>query len=131
MNKQDQEKEFCNRHHINILDTNKRRIRARLMPRYFGDPTDYNVVETSPITESESIYVVEIPESEFRNLIDFEAQVFNNMKINGHYNLFELLLQQKEEEKFLRENYPAVQKAYEQYSLMLKLAGSGGSNAGH
>jgi hypothetical protein len=34
-------------------------------------------------------------------------------------------MEQKEEEQRLRNKYPAVRKAYEQYSLMLKLAESG------
>ena len=51
--------------------------------------------------------------------------MFNNIKETGHYRMFEMLMQQKEEEKYLREKYPAVKKAYEQYSLILKLAESG------
>jgi hypothetical protein len=34
-------------------------------------------------------------------------------------------MEQKEEERYLKDKYPAVKKAYEQYSLMLKLAQSG------
>ena len=33
--------------------------------------------------------------------------------------------EQKEEEKFLKEKYPAVKKAFEHYSLILKMAKSG------
>jgi hypothetical protein len=44
------------------------------------------------------------------------------MKHHGHYSLFEVLMQQKEEEQYLRKKYPAVQKAYEQYSMLLKMA---------
>ena len=53
------------------------------------------------------------------------AQVFNNMKKQGHYHMFEMLMEQKEREKYLRDKYPAVNNAYKQYSLMLKLAESG------
>jgi hypothetical protein len=34
-------------------------------------------------------------------------------------------MKQKEEERYLRDKYPAVKKAYEQYSLMLNMAKSG------
>jgi hypothetical protein len=34
-------------------------------------------------------------------------------------------MEQKEREKYLKEKYPAVKKAYEQYSLMLKMAEAG------
>ena len=47
------------------------------------------------------------------------------MKKQGHYHMFEMLMEQKEQEAHLRDKYPAVKKAYEQYSLMLKLAESG------
>jgi hypothetical protein len=68
---------------------------------------------------------VEIAESEFTRIAEFENQVFNNMKDNGHYRLFETLMDQKRQEAYLRDKYPAVKKAHEQYSLMLKLAESG------
>jgi uncharacterized protein YktA (UPF0223 family) len=46
------------------------------------------------------------------------------MRDQGHYRMFETLMEQKEEEKHLRNKYPAVKKAYEHYSLILKLAES-------
>jgi hypothetical protein len=39
--------------------------------------------------------------------------------------MFEILMAQKEQERYLRDKYPAVKKAYEHYSLMLKIAESG------
>jgi hypothetical protein len=39
--------------------------------------------------------------------------------------MFEHMTQLKEREKYLKNKYPAVKKAYEHYSLMLKLAESG------
>jgi hypothetical protein len=77
------------------------------------------------VTDTEPLYTVEIAESELQRIAEFEAQVFNNMKRYGHHNLFEILMEQKENEKLLRDRYPAVKKAYEHYSLMLKLANSG------
>jgi len=75
--------------------------------------------------ETVKLYTVEIAENELERIADFEAEVFNNMKDLGHYNMFEHLMDQKEQEKHLRNKYPAVKKAYEHYSLMLKLAESG------
>jgi hypothetical protein len=77
------------------------------------------------VIDTEPLYTMEIAESELERIADFELEVFNNMKKTGHYNMFHILLQQKEHEKYLKEQYPAVQKAYEHYSLMLKLAESG------
>ena len=86
---------------------------------------DYNLVHEDIIADSEPLYTVEIAQSELERIADFEAQVFNNMKKQGHYHMFEMLMEQKERERYLCNRYPAVNKAYEQYSLMLKLAESG------
>ena len=75
--------------------------------------------------DSEPLYTIEIAESELERIANFESEVFNNMKKQGHYKMFETLMEQKQEEKHLRDKYPAVRKAYEHYSLMLKLAESG------
>ena len=120
-------KEFCQNHRINIRDTNKRAHKYHKVDvRYFNDPMDYNRVYPHVLEfESEPLYTVEIAESELERIADFESEVFNNMKQQGHYRMFETLMEQKEEEQRLRNKYPAVRKAYEQYSLMLKLAESG------
>ena len=119
-------KQFCQHHGINVLDTNKRASRYhKVNVKYFEDPMDFNRVYENVIVDSEPLYTVEIAESELERIADFESEVFNNMKKQGHYRMFEVLMEQKEEEKYLKEKYPAVRKAYEQYSLMLKLAQSG------
>jgi hypothetical protein len=86
---------------------------------------DFNRVYEDVVYDSEPLYTVEIAESELERIADFESEVFNNMKKQGHYRMFETLMEQKERERALRDKYPAVKKAYEQYSLMLKLAESG------
>ena len=94
--------------------------------QYFRDPMDFNKVSLVDIVnDTEPLYTVEIAQSELERIADFEAQVFNNMKKQGHYHMFEMLMEQKEQEKYLTNKYPAVKKAYEHYSLMLKLAESG------
>lgn len=119
-------KQFCQQHHINVLNTNKRAHRYhKVNLNYFKDPMDFNRIYQDVVYDSEPLYTVEIAESELERIADFESEVFNNMKQSGHYRLFEVLMEQKEREQFLRDKYPAVKKAYEQYSLMLKLAESG------
>ncbi len=120
-------KQFCEQHQIRVLDTNKRAHRYhKVNINYFRDPMDFNKVSPVDfITDSEPLYTVEIAESELERIADFEAQVFNNMKKQGHHKMFEMLMEQKEQEKYLTNKYPAVKKAYEHYSLMLKLAESG------
>ena len=119
-------KQFCQHHGINVLDTNKRASRYhKVNVKYFEDPMDFNRIYEDIIVDSEPLYTVEIAQSELERIADFESEVFNNMKKQGHYRMFEVLMEQKEEEKYLKDKYPAVKKAYEQYSLMLKLAQSG------
>lgn len=122
----DTTKKFAQAHGINVLNTNKRASRYhKVNINYFRDPMDFNRVYEDIVMDSEPLYTVEIAESELERIANFEAEVFNNMKKQGHYQMFEMLMEQKEKEKYLRDKYPAVKKAYEQYSLMLKLAESG------
>jgi hypothetical protein len=119
-------KQFCQQHRINVRDTNKRAHRySKININYFRDPMDFNRVYEDVVVDSEPLYTVEIAESELARIADFESEVFNNMKKQGHYRMFETLMEQKERERALRDRYPAVKKAYEHYSLMLKLAESG------
>ena len=119
-------KEFCQHHRINLLNANKRAHRYhKVNINYFRDPSDFNMINQDVVYDSEPLYTVEIAESELERIAEFEQQVFNNAKKTGHYNMFQAVMEQKEQEKYLREKYPAVKKAYEHYSLMLKLAESG------
>lgn len=119
-------KQFCDQHQIRVLDTNKRAHRYhKVNINFFKDPMDFNRVYEDIVIDSEPLYTVEIAESELERIADFEHQVFNNMKKQGHYQMFEMLMEQKEQEKYLKNKYPAVKKAYEHYSLILKLAESG------
>ena len=124
----DKAKQFIQDHRINVLDDNKRAHReTRMNAKFFQFPNDYNMITATQAMQydTERLYTIEISESELTRIAEFEAQVFNNMKERGHYNMFEDLMDQKEQEKMLRNKYPAVKKAYEHYSLILKLAESG------
>lgn len=120
--------EWCSAHSVRVVDTNKRAyVHAPINVRYFTDQNDYNniILGDNVRFETQPLYTVEIAESELQKVAEFESQVFNNMRTKGHYGLFEHLMEQKERERYLRDKYPAVKKAYEQYSLILKLAESG------
>lgn len=124
--KSDTLRDFCYHHNVKIIDRNKKIYRYNLpVSSYFLDQKDYNVVHQELINQDEPLFTVEIPERELQKIADFESQVFNHMKEKGHYDMFSFIMEQKEQEKIYREKYPAVKKAYEQYSLMLKLAQSG------
>jgi hypothetical protein len=75
--------------------------------------------------ETVKLLTVEITETELERIADFEAEVYNNLHERGHYRMFEHMTDLKEREQYLKNKYPAVKKAYEHYSLILKLAESG------
>lgn len=131
MNPSKEARDFLSRHNVRVLDTNKRAVKSYgVNVNYFTSPYDYNKIEKTLVGyETEPLYTVEISESELERVAKFEDQVFNNMAQKGHFNLFETLMEQKEKEQFLKEKYPAVKKAYEQYSLMLKMAETGEMNS--
>ena len=126
MNDKETLRQFCHKHSIKILDTNKRASRYhKINLQYFTNSNDYNWIKEELVRDTEPLYTIEIAESDLDRIATFESQVFNNLKQNGHFNMFEMLMKQKEHEKYFKEKYPAVRKAYEQYSLMLKMAESG------
>jgi hypothetical protein len=120
-------KKFVYDHGIRVVDSNKRAYKhTRQHTQLFAFADSYDKFVTDHLTfDTETLYTVEISESEFNRIAEFESQVFNNLRESGHYRLFETVMEQKEQEKYLRDNYPAVKKAFEHYSLMLKLAQSG------
>lgn len=122
-------RKFCEKHSVRVLDTNKRAHRmTKINYAMFQHSNDLNIIETMRpelAYDTEPLYTIEIAESELERIVQFEKQVFNNLQEHGHYNLFETLMQQKQEERDLINSYPAVKKAYEHYSLLLNLAKSG------
>lgn len=121
-------KKFLNDHGIRVLDDSKRAYKNnKFNTTLFQFPDDYNkfIKDEFVRYDTEKLYTVEIAESELERLARFEAEVYNHMQERGHFGIFEAIMYQKEQEQYLKEKYPAVKKAYEQYSLLLKLAKSG------
>lgn len=118
--------EFLKKHGIKIIDDQKRAYKFnKINTQYFRSETDYNEIIRQPAFDTEILYTVEIAESELNKIAKFEMEVMNHLQERDHYNLFEELMEQKQKEQYFRNQYPAVKKAYENYSLMLKLAESG------
>ena len=127
--------EWMKKHNIKIIDNNKRWARARpISYDFFVDPNDMDIANAKSVHfDTEPLLTIEIPKSELEGIMEFEEQVFNNMKTYGshHYHLFNTMMEQKQTERYLRENNAAVKKAYEHYSLMLALANGGRWDAGY
>ena len=115
--------DFCRNYEVNVLNDTKRRARYR-MPKFFQYPEDAAIIESSVDYETERVYTVEIPEGRFRALVEMERRFFKWQRHSpGEIDMFQTLMDKEREEAYYRKTSPAVQKAWEQYSIMLNLAG--------
>jgi hypothetical protein len=117
-------KDFCRNYEVNVLNDSRRRARYS-PPQFFTDPYRADVFVRDPMHyETEQVYTVEIPEGRLRALIEMERRFFKWQRhSSGEIDMFQTLMDKEREEAYYRSTSPAVQKAYEQYSIMLNLAG--------
>jgi hypothetical protein len=117
-------KDFCRNYEVNVLNDSRRRARYS-PPQFFTDPYRADVFVRDPMHyETEQVYTVEIPEGRLRALIEMERRFFKWQRhSSGEIDMFQTLMDKEREEAYCRSTSPAVQKAYEQYSIMLNLAG--------
>lgn len=120
----DKVKKFCKNYEVSILNDQKRRARY-YPPKFFSDPERADIIRKDLVEwETEKVLTVEIPEGRFSALVEMEDRFFAHHQHNyGPIDFFQTLMDKEREEAYLRETNPAVKKAYEQYSLMLNLAG--------
>jgi hypothetical protein len=115
---------FCENYEVRVLNDSKRRARYH-PPRFFTDPSRADLIRNDIVEyETEQVYTVEIPEGRLRALIEMEQRFFKWQRHSkGEVDMFETLMNKEREEAHFRHTNSAVQKAYEQYSIMLNLAG--------
>lgn len=70
-------------------------------------------VETEPMVE------INVPQHQFRRLVEREAEFQDLIRGNEHANR---VLQQHRSDEHVRDNNPAVQNAYKKYLMLLELA---------
>jgi len=110
---------FCNNHQIKIIDDKKQ--------KYYVERDYLNSFYNLDIQcsiKSEELYTIEITKNEMNNIVSFEEQVYRCMNQYGHVDLFQMLLDKNKEEESIRSKYPAIQKLYDQYKMMLNLVKS-------
>ena len=115
---------FCENYEVRVLNDSKRR--ARYHPaKFFTDPCRADLIRNDIIEyETEKVYTVEIPEGRLRTLVEMERRFFNYVAHHDKpIDMFQTLMDKEREEAHYRNTNQAVQKAYEQYSIMLNLAG--------
>ncbi len=117
-------KRFCENYEVRVLNDQKRRARYH-PPRFFTDPRQADLIRHDVVEyETEKVITLEIPESRLRTLVELERKFFKwHHHSQGEIDMFETLMNKEREESYYRKSNPAVQKAYEQYSIMLNLAG--------
>lgn len=116
-------KKFCNNYEVKIVNDTGRYVRYR-PPIFFTDPTRADIIRNDVCEHmTEKLYTVQIPESRLRTLVELENRFYNHRNSDGMRDMFETLMDKEREEAYYRHTNEAVKKAYEQYSLMLNLAG--------
>lgn len=115
---------FCENYEVRVLNDSKRRARYH-PPRFFTEPERADIIRTDLVEyETERVITLEIPEGRLRTLIDMERRFYKwQTHSKGEVDLFQTLMEKEREEAYYRHANSAVQKAYEQYSIMLNLAG--------
>jgi len=116
--------QFCKNYEVRVLNDQKRRARYH-PPKFFTDPERADIIRNDFVEyETERVFTVEIPEGRLRTLVEMERKFFNYVQHHDKpVDLFQTLMDKEREEAHCRQTNQAVQKAYEQYSIMLNLAG--------
>ena len=119
----DKLKDFCKNYEVKVVNDNGRYARYR-PPTFFTDPTRADIIRND-ITQyqTEKLYTLRIPESRLNTLVEMEKRFYNWRSNDAPRDMFETLIEKEREEAYYRYTNEAVKKAYEQYSLMLNLAG--------
>lgn len=120
----DEQKQFCENYEVRVLNDTKRRARYH-PPKFFTNPERADIIRNDIVEfETEKVITLEIPESRLRTLVELEKRFYKwQHHTRGEVDMFQTLMDKEREEAFYRHTNPAVQKAYEQYSIMLNLAG--------
>jgi CRISPR/Cas system CMR-associated protein Cmr1 (group 7 of RAMP superfamily) len=117
-------KDFCKNYEVRVLNDQKYRARYH-PPKFFTIPERADIIRNDIVEyEKERVFTVEIPEGRFNALVEMERRFFKWHHHNqGEIDMFQTLMDKEREELHYRHTNEAVKKAYEQYSLMLNLAG--------
>ena len=116
--------DFCKNYEVRVLNDTKRRARYH-PPKFFTDPGRADIIRNDVVEyETEKVYTLEIPEGRLRALVELEQKFFRYQRHNtGQIDMFQTLMEKEREEAYHRQTNQAIQKAYEQYSMLLNLAG--------
>lgn len=111
---------FCKNYDIRI--ENDHRLCTAPRYQFFSVPEDASLIHPECAVRHEKMYTISIPESRLKTLVDMEERI-SRYTSNGGYDLLTTLLAKEREEKAIREQNEGIAHAYEQYSMLLNLAG--------
>lgn len=117
-------KKFCENYEIKVL--NNQKVRAKYHPPvFFTDPARADIIRNDIVDyQQEKVITMEIPEGRLRALLEMEQRFFKwHHHSPGEVDMFQTLMDKEREESYIRQTNQAVQKSYEQYSMLLNLAG--------
>ena len=115
-------KKFCENYEVKIVNDQKRFARYR-RPQFFTEPLNASIIRDDMDMQTEKLLTVEIPESRLNTLVEMENRFMNFRNSDHNRDMFEMLMDKEREEAHYRHTNQAVQRAYEQYSMLLNLAG--------
>jgi hypothetical protein len=115
-------KKFCENYEVKIVNDQKRYARYR-RPQFFTEPLNASIIQDTMDFQTEKLLTVDIPESRLNTLVEMENRFMNFRNSDHSRDMFEMLMDKEREEAHYRFTNEAVKKAYEQYSIMLNLAG--------
>ena len=118
----DKLRKFCEHYEVQVLNDQNRTQRYR-RPNFFGHPLDADVIDIASEFYEERLYTVQIPESRLKTLVEMEEMFFRAREHGQGKDMFDMLMEKEREERNFRNTNEAVKKAYEQYSMLLNLAG--------
>ena len=114
---------------------NEARTTKKRHYRYFTDPKDANVVTDSrdtwyrehvldyPSIEYERVLILEIPETALSEIAHMHERFYS--RTGSSSEMARMIVEKEWQESDIRRRTPAVQAAWEQYSLLLHLASNG------
>lgn len=116
--------QFFKNYEIKVENNMRRRAIRRPPPMYFTDPTDASIcVSDHAHIQEELLYTISIPESRLKALVELEERMSRYVHVDGGHDLLSALLDKERQEATLRQQNEGIKKAYEQYSMLLNLAG--------
>lgn len=127
MSREDEKlQKFFKNYDVHVESDSKRchRYIDRMPPAdFFVDPKDAAICASNYRVEYEKMYTISIPESRLRTLVELEDRISRYHHHPRDMDMLSVLMDKERQEAALRHQNEGIRKAWEQYSMLLHLAG--------